>query len=85
MERWRLGTGAHGLVRRGRRVADEVLVAVKLIKRKTTSEFVKDVAYEANLMLRLRHENIVNIHDVYDTPQMLYIVIEFAEGTGCLL
>ena len=42
LQRWRLGGGAMGIVRRGCLIETEELVAVKLIQRKETSQFSQD-------------------------------------------
>ena len=87
LHRDKLGSGAFGKVRRGQRMGEigkSGSAAIKMIEKpKMSSGFstnTADIAYEANLMKGLDHCNIVKIFDIFDTDEMLYIVLEFLEG-----
>ena len=80
LERVNLGSGATGVVRRGRIKNSEEFVAVKMIVKKESSDIVKDWAYEARLMQHLDNPSIVKVLDVFDSDKMLYIILEFMHG-----
>jgi len=82
----RLGAGAFGEVYRAH---DSLLgrdVAVKRIKLDAFVEpaMLEDVKQrfhrEAQVAARLRHANIVTMHDIVQTPAMSFIVMELVEG-----
>lgn len=80
LNRDRLGSGTNGIVRMGYVISTQVKVAVKIIKKKKKLDVVKDVFYEAELMRRLNHPNIVKIFDVFDSDKTLCLVLELVQG-----
>jgi len=81
-----LGRGAHGEVRLGFRIPDLNRFAIKLINKRTCgtiSDAVSssdDVLNEVKILKSVSHPNVINLVDVIDTPDYLYIVLELAEG-----
>ncbi len=79
----RIGSGGMGVVYRAQDTLVEETVALKFMKpqllrtRKGQQLFIR----EAQIARRLRHENIVAVHDVSWTGDgILYLSMEFAEG-----
>ena len=80
-----LGRGAYGEVRLGFRIPDLHRVAIKSISKKnkyTTSS--QTIMNEVRILRKIKHPSIINLEDVIDSPDSLFIVLELAEG-GALL
>lgn len=85
-ERWeiqaRIGQGAMGSVFRGRDLETDQTIAVKILapehcrKPKVLARFER----EAELMLSLRHPNIIQLNGVGHRGALPYIVMEYLEG-----
>ena len=81
-----LGRGAHGEVRLGFRIPDLDRFAIKIITRGTCSTISETasssdaVLNEVKILQSVSHPNVINLVDVIDTPDYLYIVLELAEG-----
>lgn len=80
LEKVVLGTGATGTVRRGYIKASGRKVAVKIIQKNRKLSIIPDVSYEAQLMKKVDHENIVKVYDVFEDDNTLWIVLEYVEG-----
>uniref|UniRef100_A0A665VMF7 Tyrosine-protein kinase n=1 Tax=Echeneis naucrates TaxID=173247 RepID=A0A665VMF7_ECHNA len=76
-----LGTGQFGVVKYGKWQGQHD-VAIKMIKEGSMSE--DDFIEEAKTMMRLRHENLVQLYGVCTKQRPIYIVTEFLSN-GCLL
>ncbi|XP_023253761.1 tyrosine-protein kinase BTK isoform X1 [Seriola lalandi dorsalis] len=76
-----LGTGQFGVVKYGKWQGQHD-VAIKMIKEGSMSE--DDFIEEAKTMMKLRHENLVQLYGVCTTQRPIYIVTEFLSN-GCLL
>lgn len=78
-----IGAGGMGVVYRARDLLINEEVALKFLKPHlvTTKKGQQLFVQEAQLARRLRHENIVAVHDVsYTSAGILYISMEFIEG-----
>ncbi len=78
----RLGRGGMGVVYRARHLKLNRLVALKMILAGTHAE-PEDLARfrtETEAVARLRHPNIIQIHDVGDCAAGAYCALEFLEG-----
>ncbi|XP_059202132.1 tyrosine-protein kinase BTK [Centropristis striata] len=76
-----LGTGQFGVVKYGKWQGQHD-VAIKMIKEGSMSE--DDFIEEAKIMMKLRHENLVQLYGVCTKQKPIYIVTEFLSN-GCLL
>ncbi|XP_061106081.1 tyrosine-protein kinase BTK-like isoform X2 [Conger conger] len=76
-----LGNGQFGVVKYGRWQKHHD-VAIKMIKEGSMSE--DDFIAEAKVMMKLRHENLVQLYGVCTKQRPIYIVTEFLPK-GCLL
>jgi len=81
-----LGRGACGEVRLGFRIPDLKRVAIKIINKRTCSTISsmsnsnEEVMNEVRILQSVSHPNIINLEDVIDTKDFLYIILELAEG-----
>jgi len=81
-----LGRGACGEVRLGFRIPDLKRVAIKIINKRTCSTISsmsnshEEVMNEVKILQSVSHPNIINLEDVIDTKDFLYIILELAEG-----
>ncbi|XP_078116383.1 tyrosine-protein kinase BTK [Sander vitreus] len=76
-----LGNGQFGVVKYGKWQGQHD-VAIKMIKEGSMSE--DDFIEEAKIMMKLRHENLVQLYGVCTKQRPIYIVTEFLSN-GCLL
>jgi len=77
----KLGRGAFATVRRAIRKADGKAFALKCVRKKGMDEYNrKALESEVNIMLRLQHENIVTLHELFDTPNHLHMIIDLLSG-----
>jgi serine/threonine protein kinase len=74
-----IGAGAFGSVHRGRHRALDIDVAVKIVRPRGASE-VDRLLYEARLMARLDHPNLLRIHDAGAFDDGVYMVLELMDG-----
>ncbi|XP_006632978.1 tyrosine-protein kinase BTK isoform X2 [Lepisosteus oculatus] len=76
-----LGNGQFGVVKYGKWQGQHD-VAIKMIKEGSMSE--DDFIEEAKIMMKLRHQNLVQLYGVCTKQRPIYIVTEFL-ANGCLL
>lgn len=77
----KLGRGAFAIVRRAVRKSDNVQFALKVVRKKGMDEYnLKALEQEVNIMNNLDHPNIVRLHDLYDTPNHLHMIIDLLSG-----
>ena len=81
----RIGAGSMAEIFRGKAIADggfEKPVAIKRILPHLGQDehFVKVLMAEANIVSHLRHRNIVQVFDVGQGPEGLFVVLEFIDG-----
>lgn len=77
-----LGRGGMGAVYLGRQLSLDREVAVKVLANELADDplFLERLEREARVMARLRHPNIVAVHDFQRTADGAAIVMEFVEG-----
>lgn len=76
-----LGEGAFAQVRLGVDKETGERFAIKVIKKKDCDPKEMDFLFrEVSILKSVRHDNIVNTHDVFDTKDRLNLVLEFMEG-----
>jgi calcium/calmodulin-dependent protein kinase I len=76
-----LGRGAFSVVREGIRKANNKKYAIKCISKKLIDK--KELTLlerEIDIMKKLQHPNIIQLMEVIDTPDTLYLVLENAPG-----
>src|SRR5579859_5786930 len=77
-----IGRGSMGIVYRGKQIALERDVAIKVLPR----SLAKDASYvarfirEAQIVAGLNHPNIVQIYDAGQQDGLLYFVMEYVQG-----
>jgi len=77
----KLGRGAFATVRRAVRKADDQQFALKCVRKKGMDEYNRRaLESEVNIMLRLQHSNIVSLHELFDTPNHLHMIIDLLSG-----
>ncbi|MHC5020468.1 MAG: protein kinase domain-containing protein [Planctomycetota bacterium] len=77
-----LGRGGMGVVFRARRADLAREVALKVLPIGATTELVARFRLEAQLAARLRHPNVVGVHDVGEADGQLYLAMDLIEGTS---
>ena len=77
-----LGRGGMGVVYKARDLKLDRIVALKQLPQNTdaNSEAAKRLFLEAKAAAKLSHPNILNVYDVGDSKDELYISMEFIEG-----
>lgn len=74
-----LGRGSYGVVRAGVRQTDDKVFAVKQVKKQRLKSPIW-VADEVEMLTELNHDNIIKLHEVYESPSASYIVTELCIG-----
>lgn len=79
-----LGRGGMGAVYKARQKALDRIVAVKVLPPEVgrDASFAERFTREARALARLGHPNIVAIHDVGQTGEFYYFVMEFVDGAN---
>src|SRR5215469_8239520 len=77
-----IGRGSMGVVYRGRQVALNREVAIKVLPRSLArdSSYVARFIREAQIIAGLNHPNIVQIYDAGQYQKLLYFVMEYVQG-----
>nr|DAD19709.1 TPA_asm: hypothetical protein HUJ06_021172 [Nelumbo nucifera] len=77
-----LGRGSFAKVYHARRLADNTDVAIKVIQKTQVANTAMEprIIHEVSAMRRLRHSNIIQIHEVMATKSKIYLVMEYARG-----
>ncbi len=79
-----LGRGAMGLVFKARETSLNRTVAIKIMAPELAGNDVSRQRFvrEARSAAAIRHDNVVNLYGVWDTPQGSYLSMEYIEGTS---
>lgn len=78
-----LGEGAFGLVKCGTHITTGEKVAVKILDKTRMKEEEDDfnrVKKEINILKKLRHKNVIQLYEIIESQNKLYLVIELCEG-----
>jgi calcium/calmodulin-dependent protein kinase I len=76
-----IGEGGYSIVRAGTSNIDKKKVAVKIVKRQGLSQEDEDsLRSEVEILLRLRHPNIVQAFDFFEEVQQFYVILEYIDG-----
>jgi len=76
-----IGRGAFSVVKEGIRKASGKRYAVKCISKKLIDKKeLQLLEREIDIMKKLQHPNIIQLMEVVDSPDTLYLVLEFASG-----
>lgn len=81
-----LGQGSYATVYLGREIETGQPVAVKVIDKKIFSNAynVKNIQSEIDIMKKVSHQNIVQLFDIYQTTNNMYIVTELCQDGDLL-
>jgi serine/threonine-protein kinase ULK/ATG1 len=76
-----VGEGSYASVYWGKSLETVETVAVKVIDKKlfVNAYNLKNIQSEIDIMKKVSHENIVKLHDIYQTTNNMYIITEFCE------
>lgn len=82
MMRHRIGTGGWGIVYHGHHMTLGMPVAVKMLKHDMAMEplFIETFRQEAKTIARLNHPNIVQVFDIDEVYQTIFIFMEYLDG-----
>ncbi|GFH11451.1 protein kinase domain-containing protein [Haematococcus lacustris] len=76
-----IGEGSFGKVYKGRRKCTGQITAMKFIMKHGKSEKdIKNLRQEIEILRQLRHENIIQMLDAFETKTDFCVVTEFAQG-----
>ncbi|XP_034210110.1 serine/threonine-protein kinase TIO-like isoform X4 [Prunus dulcis] len=76
-----VGEGSFGKVYKGRRKYTGQTVAMKFImKHGKTDKDIHNLGQEIEILRKLKHENIIEMLDSFESPQEFCVVTEFAQG-----
>ncbi|XP_078530295.1 calcium/calmodulin-dependent protein kinase type 1D [Lissotriton helveticus] len=75
-----LGTGAFSEVVLAQERASGKLFAVKCIPKKALKGKESSIENEIAVLRRIKHENIVALEDIYESPNHLYLVMQLVSG-----
>ncbi|MBL0712653.1 MAG: protein kinase [Desulfosarcina sp.] len=80
--KYRIGTGGWGIVYHGYHNALGMPVAIKMLKHDMAMDplFLETFRREAQTIARLNHHNIVQIFDIDEVYQTIFIIMEYLEG-----
>lgn len=75
-----LGHGAFAIVFRGREKVSKLPVAIKQINIKNTGGRLSVGKKEIDILKKLKHTNIVQLHEVVEQSNFVFLVMEFCNG-----
>jgi serine/threonine protein kinase len=75
-----LGTGNFSQVKVGISKARGEKVAIKIIEKKHIKHKPEMMANEVEILLKIDHQNVIKLLDLFDAPEFLYLVMELATG-----
>jgi len=75
-----LGRGAFSIVKRATRKSDGGKFAIKFIGKKfVTKEEMHNLCREIDIMKKLVHENVMKLHEFYETEDLIAMVLELVQ------
>lgn len=77
-----IGEGTFGKVRQGTHILTGDKVAVKILEKDRISDVadVERVSREIHILKLTRHPNIIQLYEIIETPKLLYLIMEYANG-----
>jgi serine/threonine protein kinase len=81
-----LGTGGFAVVKEAKHIRTKAKYAVKIMNVAVGADAeaegmsIEEIAEEIRLTMSLQHENVVKIHDFYQTATHVYVIMELLEG-----
>ncbi|XP_067256970.1 serine/threonine-protein kinase 33 isoform X1 [Chanodichthys erythropterus] len=77
----KLGQGNFGVVCEATHIETQRKWAIKKVnKEKAGSSGVKHLEREVSIMKKVKHEHIIHLEEVFETPKRMYLVTELCEG-----
>lgn len=76
----KLGEGGFAKVRLGTHLATGLNVAIKCLDKKELGPELPRIYNEIECLKRLKHHNIARLYQVFDTPNIIYLVLEYCNG-----
>jgi serine/threonine protein kinase len=77
-----MGEGTFGKVKMGTHLITGEKVAIKILQKAKIVAVadVERVSREIHILKRIHHDNIIQLYEVIDTPNEIYLIMEFADG-----
>lgn len=77
-----IGQGTFGKVKLGVHNLTSEKVAIKVLEKAKIADVadVERVAREIYILKLIRHQNLIQLYDIIDTPKKIYLIMEFAPG-----
>ena len=79
IEQHTLGAGSNGYVRLGVHLPSQDRVAVKIFDAQCQPQIRERAIQEAEVLRKLRHENIITLHGIYEEDAYIFMILELAE------
>lgn len=68
----KMGSGSYGTVWKGKRVSDDTIFAIKIV-RNSSSQGENEVLKEVNFLVSCNHPNVVKYHESYEKGEDLWV------------
>ncbi|GIQ87685.1 calcium/calmodulin-dependent/calcium-dependent protein kinase, partial [Kipferlia bialata] len=75
-----LGKGSFATVKYATRKADEMPVAIKIIKKAAMKDSLSSLAREVSILKACNHIGIIKLFELYESKSKVYLVMELATG-----
>merc|ERR1719262_1528724 len=77
-----IGEGTFGKVKLGNHILTGEKIAVKILEKDRIVEVadVERVAREIHILKLIRHQHIIQLYEIIETPRQLYLIMEYANG-----
>ena len=77
-----LGEGTFGTVKLGKHKLTGTKRAVKILEKSLIQDKndVERVEREIKILKQIKHPNIIKLHEIIETPERIYLIMEFASG-----
>mmetsp|Transcript_16785 Transcript_16785/g.18680 ORF Transcript_16785/g.18680 Transcript_16785/m.18680 type:complete len:437 (+) Transcript_16785:31-1341(+) len=75
-----IGKGGFSVVKVATNKSDKTQAAIKIIDKTTGKEELELMQREIDIMTKLKHKNIVELKDVFEEENYLYLVLEYVSG-----
>jgi len=75
-----LGSGAFSVVKKCRHKETGEIFAVKVINKENVKQDLHRLAIEMEVLQTVKHPNIIELKEVFETDQILYIITEIVSG-----